>query len=140
MDIKRLDAPVAENVADMPIGAGPQRILKRRGRIEPIEFDIRTTPGAAWAWLYYGLSSVNASPGPNEVRMDDLVAVANYKTKVEAEAAAALLKNAGIPYLIQSQEGMLHGPLFPGATIHVVPELAEAAREVLGITDEEEEA
>jgi hypothetical protein len=71
--------------------------------------------------------------------MENLVAVANYKTKVEAEAAAELLKSAGIPYLIQSQEGMLHGPLFPGATIHVAPELAEDARDVLGIADEEKE-
>jgi len=70
--------------------------------------------------------------------MENLVAVANFKTKVEAEAAAGLLKNAGIPCLIQSQEGMLHGPLFPGATIHVAPELAEEARDVLGIADEDD--
>jgi hypothetical protein len=65
--------------------------------------------------------------------MEDLVEIANFKTKMEAEAAAVLLQNEGIPYLIQSQEGMLHGPFFPGATILVVPELAEEAREVLGI-------
>lgn len=72
--------------------------------------------------------------------MDNLAPVGNYKTKAEAEVAAGLLKNAGIPYLIQSQEGMLHGPLFPGATIYVAPELAGEARDVLGIADEEEEA
>lgn len=71
--------------------------------------------------------------------MEDLVAIANFKTKAEAETAGVLLKNAGIPYIIQSQEGMLHGPLFPGATIHVNPEMAEEARDVLGIADDEEE-
>jgi hypothetical protein len=79
--------------------------------------------------------------------MQGLVAIANFKTKTEAEAAAGLLKNNGIPYIIQSQEGMLYGPFFPGATIHVAPELASEAREVLGIEaddegyeDDEEEA
>ena len=69
--------------------------------------------------------------------MEDLVEIANFMTKVEAEAAGGVLKNEGIPYLIQSQEGMLHGPINPGATIYVVPELADKAREVLGISDEE---
>lgn len=71
--------------------------------------------------------------------MENLVEIANFKTKIEAEAAAGLLKNAGIPYLIQSQEGMLHGPFYPGATIYVTPEAAEQARELLGLLDEEEE-
>lgn len=69
--------------------------------------------------------------------MQDLVEVANFRTKVEAEAAAVLLKNAGIPYLIQSQEGMLHGPLYPGATIYVPPEAAADARDVLGTEDDD---
>jgi hypothetical protein len=71
--------------------------------------------------------------------MGDLIEIANFKTKTEAEAAGGLLKNAGIPFLIQSQEGMLHGPFYPGATIYVTPEAAEHAREVLGLLDEEEE-
>ncbi|UCC73933.1 MAG: DUF2007 domain-containing protein [Gemmatimonadota bacterium] len=71
--------------------------------------------------------------------MKDAVKVANFRTKTEAEAAAGLLKNAGIPYLIQSAEGMLHGPLNPGATIYVAPEAADRAREVLGIIDADEE-
>ena len=70
--------------------------------------------------------------------MNDLVAVANYKTKAEAEAAAGLLKYRGIPYLIQSQEGMLHGPLFPGATIYVISGLVREARDILGFDDDEE--
>ncbi|MGD8866905.1 MAG: hypothetical protein PVI01_04735 [Gemmatimonadales bacterium] len=70
--------------------------------------------------------------------MNDLVAIANYKTKAEAEAAAGLLKYRGIPYLIQSQEGMLHGPLFPGATIYVTSGLVRQARDILGLDDEEE--
>jgi len=68
--------------------------------------------------------------------MEDLVAIANFMTKTEAEAAAGLLKNEGIPYLIQSQEGMLHGPINPGATIYVAPEVADQARDVLGVADE----
>jgi hypothetical protein len=71
--------------------------------------------------------------------MNDAVKLANFRTKTEAEAAAGLLKNAGIPYLIQSAEGMLHGPLFPGATIYVAPELLDEARDVLGITGEDDE-
>ena len=69
--------------------------------------------------------------------MEDLVEIANFMTKTEAEAAAGLLRNAGIPYLIQSQEGMLHGPIGPGASIYVAPEMAEHAREVFGLSDEE---
>lgn len=73
--------------------------------------------------------------------MKDLIKIANYRTKIEAEAAAVLLQNEGIPYLIQSQEGMLHGPLTPGATIYVAPEAAEHAREVLGLSlDEDDES
>ncbi len=67
--------------------------------------------------------------------MQKLHKLANFRTRLEAEAAANLLKNAGIPYLIQSAEGMLHGPLLPGATIYVAPELADEAREVLGLDD-----
>lgn len=62
--------------------------------------------------------------------------VANFRTKVEAEAAATILKNEGIPYLIQSQEGMLHGPLVPGATIYVAAAHAEIARELLEVEDD----
>jgi len=41
------------------------------------------------------------------------------------------LKGAEIPYLIQSAEGMLHGPFGPGATILVRPDHADEARELL---------
>ncbi len=71
--------------------------------------------------------------------MEDLVKIANFKTKAEAETAAALLENEGIPSLIQSQEGMMHGPFYPGATLYVTPSAAERAREVLGIAEEKEE-
>jgi hypothetical protein len=37
--------------------------------------------------------------------MHDPVAIANFRTKLEAEMAAGLLDNAGIPCLIQSTEG-----------------------------------
>ena len=72
--------------------------------------------------------------------MSDLVKVANYLTKTEAETAAVLLKNAGIPCLIQSAEGMLHGPLGLGATIYVAAAALEEAQEVPGITDSESES
>ena len=64
--------------------------------------------------------------------MHDPVAIANFRTKLEAEMAAGLLDNAGIPYLIQSTEGILHGPLSPGATILVGETVASHARVVLG--------
>ncbi len=64
--------------------------------------------------------------------MHDPVAIANFRTKLEAEMAAGLLDNAGIPYLIQSTEGILHGPLSPGATILVGETGASHARVVLG--------
>lgn len=70
--------------------------------------------------------------------MKNLIKIANYRTKTEAEAAAVLLDNEGIPYLIQSQEGMLYGPLSPGATIYVAPAAAEHAREVLGLSLDED--
>ncbi|KPJ94202.1 MAG: hypothetical protein AMS18_04180 [Gemmatimonas sp. SG8_17] len=69
--------------------------------------------------------------------MQDLAEIANFNTRAEAEAAAGLLKNEGIPYLIQSQEGMMHGPLFPGTSILVAPEVAEQAREILGLIEED---
>ncbi|UCF18467.1 MAG: DUF2007 domain-containing protein [Gemmatimonadota bacterium] len=71
--------------------------------------------------------------------MHKLYKLANFRTRLEAEAAGNLLKNAGIPYLIQSAEGMLHGPLLPGATIYVAPELAEEAREIIGLDDTRDE-
>lgn len=64
--------------------------------------------------------------------MHDPVAIANFRTKLEAEMAAGLLDNAGIPCLIQSAEGILHGPLSPGATILVGETVVSHARVVLG--------
>ena len=45
---------------------------------------------------------------------------------------AGLLDNAGIPCLIQSTEGILHGPIGPGATILVGETVVSLARVVLG--------
>jgi hypothetical protein len=70
--------------------------------------------------------------------MEDPLKIANFKSKAEAETAAALLQNEGIPSLIQSQEGMLHGPFYPGATLYVAPSAAERAREILGISEDDE--
>ncbi len=64
--------------------------------------------------------------------MSDLVAIANFQTKAEAEMAGGLLEAAGIPYVIQSTEGILHGPINPGATVLVGDAAAAHARAVLG--------
>lgn len=63
--------------------------------------------------------------------MDAPFRVANFRTKLEAETAAGLLEEARIPYLIQSSEGMLYGPLPPGATLYVAGENADRARAIL---------
>ena len=62
---------------------------------------------------------------------DRLVAVANFRTRIDAEMAATALRGAGVPYLIQSGEGMGYGPLPPGADIRVHPADLERARSVL---------
>ncbi len=64
--------------------------------------------------------------------MSDLVAIANFQTKAEAEMAGGLLDAAGIPFVIQSTEGILHGPINPGATVLVGDAAAAHARAVLG--------
>lgn len=63
--------------------------------------------------------------------MDTPVRIANFRTKLEAETIAGFLEGAGIPYLIQSGEGMLYGPLPSGATLYVAEESADRARAIL---------
>ena len=63
--------------------------------------------------------------------MKETVELANFRTKLDAEIAGGLLKNADIPYVIQSQEGMLHGPINPGATIYVARSQLNRATAVL---------
>ena len=69
--------------------------------------------------------------------MTDTVPVVNFRTRLEAEVAAGLLRGAKMPYVIQSSEGMLHGPLGPGATIFVRLEDVDYARELLDGSDPE---
>lgn len=64
--------------------------------------------------------------------MDSPIEIASFRTKLEAEIAGGLLDSAGIPYLIQHSEGILHGPLSPGAAILVSDYLAVQARAALG--------
>ncbi len=64
--------------------------------------------------------------------MESPVQIANFRTKLEAEIAGGVLDSAGIPYLIQHTEGILHGPLSPGASILVSPHLVAHARATLG--------
>jgi hypothetical protein len=61
----------------------------------------------------------------------DVIPIANFRTRLEAELAARLLEGAAVPYVINSPEGMAHGPLVDGATILVRAEDVELAREVL---------
>jgi hypothetical protein len=63
--------------------------------------------------------------------MTKSVAVGNFRTKLDAEIAAGLLDRERIPYRIQSTEGMLHGPIAPGATIYVPGKLEAEARQIL---------
>lgn len=63
--------------------------------------------------------------------MTDTVAVANYRTRLEADVATRFLDAAGIPYVVNSAEGMLYGPLGTGATILVRAADADLAREAL---------
>ena len=64
--------------------------------------------------------------------MEASVEIVNFRTKLEAEIAGGILESAGIPYLIQHSEGILHGPLGSGATILVSREVAAQARAALG--------
>ncbi len=64
--------------------------------------------------------------------MSDIVDIGNFHTKAEAELAGGVLEAAGIPYVIQSTEGILHGPINPGATVLVGEAAAPNARMVLG--------
>jgi len=59
------------------------------------------------------------------------VPVANFRTKMRAEMAGGLLDEREIPYVIQSGEGILHGPIMPGATILVSASVFDEARQIL---------
>ncbi len=65
--------------------------------------------------------------------------VANFRTRLEAELASTVLKANGIPFVIQSAEGMQHGPLSPGTSILVRASDAVEARRILAeaTTDQE---
>jgi hypothetical protein len=65
----------------------------------------------------------------------DIIPIANFRTRLEAELAARLLDGVAVPYLINSPEGMAHGPMVDGATILVRAEDVELAREVLSAPD-----
>jgi hypothetical protein len=59
------------------------------------------------------------------------VVVANFRTRLEAESAGGLLTHAGIPFVLQSGEGIGVGPLPQGASLIVRSDQAEEARDVL---------
>ncbi len=64
--------------------------------------------------------------------MTDTVQVASFRTRLDAELAAHALDALGIPYVINSAEGMGSGPLGPGAILLVRAADAELAREIFG--------
>ena len=62
---------------------------------------------------------------------ENLVTVANFQARWEAESASGLLLAADIPYVIQSREGAGLGPGPAGSSLLVRAEDAERARQVL---------
>jgi len=64
--------------------------------------------------------------------VEALAAVGNFRTRLEAEVAAGLLADAGIPYLVQSAEGVGVVPMPGGATLMVRRTDFAAAATVLG--------
>lgn len=69
--------------------------------------------------------------------MSELKPVTNFRTRMEAETAGAILEAAGIRVLIQSQEGWTQSPIAPGAAIMVVPEDLDRARDLLAVDDDD---
>jgi hypothetical protein len=63
--------------------------------------------------------------------MERLVAVANFRSRIDAEAASGLLRGAKIPFVVRSGEGAGLGPLPGGTDLLVRREDAEEARQVL---------
>jgi len=61
-----------------------------------------------------------------------LVEAVSFLTRAEAELAGAFLRAADIPHLIQSAEGMMHGPLPAGAHVLVWEDDLPRALEALG--------
>jgi hypothetical protein len=61
----------------------------------------------------------------------DIIPIANFRTRVEAELAGRLLDGAAVPYVINSAEGMFVGPIGPGATLLVRADDVDLARDAL---------
>ncbi len=63
--------------------------------------------------------------------MTNPVTIARFRTRLEAESAGGLLEAAGIPFVVQSPEGMGLGPLPQGASLLVRQDQAVRARRLL---------
>lgn len=63
--------------------------------------------------------------------MTDIIPIANFRTRLEAELAGRLLEGAAVPYVINSPEGMFVGPIGPGATLLVRADDVDLARDAL---------
>ena len=64
--------------------------------------------------------------------MSELITIANFRTRLEAEVAGGLLGDSGIPYLIQSAEGLGIVPMPGGASLLVRSETVTDALKALG--------
>ncbi len=69
----------------------------------------------------------------------ETVVVATFRSRLDAEIAAGLLQEAGIPYVIPSAEGIGVCPLPPGASLLVTRDRLQEARTVLQTMREPEE-
>lgn len=72
--------------------------------------------------------------------MKSFVALANFRTRLEAETVAGLLKGADVTFLIQSLEGAGIVPGPRGATIMVRPEDLEKSKVVIDVDQERPDA
>ena len=72
--------------------------------------------------------------------MKGFVALANFRTRLEAETVAGLLTGADVNYLIQSLEGAGFVPGPRGATIMVRPEDLQKSKHVIATGEEESDA
>lgn len=72
--------------------------------------------------------------------MKSFVALANFRTRLEAETVAGLLEGADVTFLIQSLEGAGIVPGPRGATIMVRPEDLEKSKVVIDVDQERPDA
>jgi hypothetical protein len=63
--------------------------------------------------------------------MESLVTVANFRTRIDADAASGFLRSERIPFVVRSGEGAGLGPLAGGTDLLVRAIDSERARQIL---------